>query len=222
MTVSQRLLGDVVLTLDCLPACLVWPPASASQCQGVNWSHNHLMGTNLRLMWGRQWEPQRCFLLKLILISDLSSSMRTEEHVLTWTDTACSFLLLDLVSLLFSVSYILIDHKNTWKHDSYNVFIASSSRTRSHAPLQYPAHSSYCSLLLPPPPRRVTTSSQQPSGWPCWWQKCLGWCAAEAGTNERWFSVQRTSPRPQMRWRGWLKRWPSSARTDASELTCYR
>lgn len=66
------------------------------------------------------------------------------------------------------------------------------------------------------------TSLQRPSGWLCSWQKCLGWCVVEVGTNERWFSAPRTLPRPRMRWRGWPRRWPSSALTDASELICCR
>lgn len=83
--------------------------------------------------------------------------------------------------------------------------------------------SASCSQLLPPPHlHRVMTSLRRPNGWLCSWRKCLGSCAVGAGTNGRWFSVPRISPRPQMRWRDWPKKWPSSALTGASGPICCR
>lgn len=84
---------------------------------------------------------------------------------------------------------------------------------------QYPAHSSYRHHLHL---YRAMTSLRQPSGWLCSWRKCLGSCEVAVGTSGRWFSVPRISPRPQTRWRDWPKKWPSSAPTGASELTCCR
>lgn len=66
------------------------------------------------------------------------------------------------------------------------------------------------------------TSSVPPNEWPCSWQRCHVWCAEAAETSVRSSSAPRTSRRPLMKSRGWLRKWPSSALTSVSGLTSSR